>query len=85
MTTITIAGERLVSHVVTIRADSSAELVVHDLRHTSWCAIFLDGIYYDVIQLKHTIGRPETLSALHAALERVQAAIADLNATEVLR
>jgi hypothetical protein len=73
---VTIAFDRLVSHHIPVTAESSAELVEHTPGEQPWYALLVDGRHYDLILWKHTIGRPETETALQQALAAVQAAIA---------
>jgi hypothetical protein len=73
---VTIAFDRLVSHHIPVTAESTAELVQHTPGDQPWYALLVDGRHYDLILWKHTIGRPETETAMAEALAAVQAAIA---------
>jgi hypothetical protein len=80
---VTIAFDRLVSHHIPVTAESSAELVQHTPGDQPWYALLVDGRHYDLILWKHTLGRPETETAIAEALATVQAAIATASAPAI--
>jgi hypothetical protein len=77
---VTIAFDRLLSHHIPVTAESTAELVQHTPGDQPWYALLVDGRHYDLILWKHTLGRPDTETAMAEALAAVQAAIATASA-----
>jgi len=80
-TTLTINEPRLQATVITVTAESRAEILLYtppgELANT-WYALLVDGRYYHLIMWKHTIGRAETIDSLDRVLVQVQRAIAAL-------
>lgn len=82
-TTLTIARPGLAEVVVTVNATSTASIAefAPDGGQPSY-DLLVDGTAYFLCFWKHTIGRPERLAEMQAALADVQAAIAALRTPE---
>lgn len=74
-TTIIINRAGLSYAQIAVTADSSVALAEHSTGANDWYAILVDGRYYDLVMVKHTIGRPELVDAFNAALSEVESAV----------
>lgn len=76
-TTLTIRDPHLQAVVVTVSAESTAEVVLYTPTSggNTWMALEVDGSVYPLVLWKHTVGQPAVEEALSRALAEVQAAI----------
>lgn len=79
-TTLTIRDPHLQTVVITVTAESSAEIVLDTPTSggNTWMALAVDGRQYPLVLWKHSVGRPAVEEALSRALAEVQAAIGAL-------
>lgn len=81
---VTIIAPGLISQSITVTADSTVSLLLHEAGYNVYSALLVDGHYYDLCMFKHTIGRPELVQALDLALAAVAVAIEELQPAQPL-
>lgn len=79
-TVITIETPGLISTVITVTAATVVEVAEQEIGSTLYVGLLVGARFYPLVMWKHTVGRPEHLTAIEAARQAVADAAAALAA-----